>query len=205
MFPYIVLNFLLDLPTLLTVIKNFRLHLPNTKKIRYQNLQLLKVLRTFVKTVGILFRESLQNLFLATLPCVVKINSTKSASNESIAKSWEVLNRNYKLHQSYVWIFKKICIEFNFGFIVQWRKLVSLKVWTVFHVVIFVPRSSNVRYDTFHFLSCLVIVDNLKKNPVTIRWETNKVTDNLKIPFFDVPLGKQRYYCHQGGRYAKKI
>ena len=87
LFPYIVLNFLLDLPTLLTVIKNFRLHLPNTKKIRYQNLQLLKVLRTFVKTVGILFRESLQNLFLATLPCVVKINSTKSASNESIAKS----------------------------------------------------------------------------------------------------------------------
>ena len=87
LFPHTVLNFLLDLLTLLTVIKNFRLHLPNTKQIRYQNLQLLKVLRTFQKKVRILFRESLQNLFLATFPCVVKINSTKSASNESIAKS----------------------------------------------------------------------------------------------------------------------
>ena len=61
--PYIVLNILIDLPTLLTVIKNFRLHLPNTKQIRYQNLQLLKVLRIFAKTVGILLRESLQIYF----------------------------------------------------------------------------------------------------------------------------------------------
>ena len=182
MFPYAIPNFLLDLLTLLKVIKNFQLHLPNKKQIRYQNRQLLKLLRTFQKKVGLLFRESLQNLFLATLSCVVKINYTKSACNESIAKSWEVLNCNYKLHQSYVWIFKKIYVEFHFGFIVQWRKLISLKVWTVFHVVIFVPRSSNVRYDTFHFLSFLDIVDILKKNPVTIWWETNKVTDNSKSP-----------------------
>ena len=151
------------------VIKNFRLHLPNTKQIRYQNLQLLKVLRTFQKKVGIFFRESLLNLFLATLPCLVKINSTKSASNESIAKSWEILNHNYEVHHSYVWIFKEIYFEFHFGFIVYWWEVISLKVCAAFHVVIFVPRSSNVRYDTFHFLSFLDVVSILKKNPVTVR------------------------------------
>ena len=87
LFPYAIPNFLLDLLTLLKVIKNFQLHLPNKKQIRYQNRQLLKVLRTFQKKVGLLFRESLQNLFLGTLSCVVKINYTKSACNESIAKT----------------------------------------------------------------------------------------------------------------------
>ena len=63
------------------------------------------------------------------------------------------------------------------------------------------------RYDTFHFLSFLDVVNILKKNPVTVRWETNKVTDNLKIPFNGVPyilLAKRRYQCHQGEDMQKK-
>ena len=102
---------------------------------------------------------------------------------------------------------KKIYCEFHFGFIVQCRKLIPLKVCTSFHVLIFVPRSSNVRHATFPFLSFLDVVDILSKNPVTIRWGTNKVTDNLKIPFYGVPyilLAKRRYQRHQGGNIHKK-
>ena len=189
------------------VIKDFRLHLPNTKQIRCQNLELLKVLRTFQKKVGIFFRESLLNLFLAIFSCLVKVNSKKSASNESIAKSWEILNRNYEVHHSYVWIFKEIYFEFHFGFIVYWWEVISLKVCTAFHVLFFVPRSTNVRYDTLHFLSFLDAVNILKKNPVTVIWETNKVIDYLKIPFNGVPyilLAKRRISVIRG-RYAEKI
>ena len=53
-----------------------------------------------------------------------------------------------------------------------------------------------------------MIVDILKKNPVTIRWDTNKVTDNLKLPFSGVPyilLAKRRYQCHQGEDMHKKL
>ena len=63
------------------------------------------------------------------------------------------------------------------------------------------------RYDTLHFLSFLDVIDILKKNPVTIRWKTNKITDNLKIPFSGVPyilLVKQRYQCHHWEDMHKK-
>ena len=83
--PYTVHNFLLDYPHL-TVIKNFRLHLRNIKQIRYRNLQLLKVFRTVQNKVDVLFRESLRNRFLATLPRVVKMDSMESASDELIAE-----------------------------------------------------------------------------------------------------------------------
>ena len=64
------------------------------------------------------------------------------------------------------------------------------------------------RYDTFHFLSFLDVVNILKKNPVTVRWETNKVTDSLKIPFSGVPyilLAKRRYQYHQEQDMHKKL
>ena len=63
------------------------------------------------------------------------------------------------------------------------------------------------RSDTFHFLSFLAVVDILYKNAIIIRWETNKVTDNLNIPLYGVSfysflpytlLAKRRYQCHQG-------
>ena len=63
------------------------------------------------------------------------------------------------------------------------------------------------RYDTFHFVSFLDAVDLLKKNPTSIRWETNKVTDDLKIPVSGVPyilLAKRRYQRHQEENIDKK-
>ena len=64
------------------------------------------------------------------------------------------------------------------------------------------------RYDTFHFVSFLGAVDLLKKNPTSIRWETNKVTDDLKIPVSGVPyilLAKRRYQRHQEEDIHKKF
>lgn len=70
------------------------------------------------------------------------------------------------------------------------------------------------RSDTFHFLSFLAVVDILYKNAIIIRWERNKVTDNLNIPLYGVSfysfppytlLAKGRYQCHQGEDMHKKI
>ena len=40
-------------------------------------------------------------------------------------------------------------------------------------------QSFDERYETFHFLIFLDVVDILKKNPITFRLDTNKVTDQF--------------------------
>ena len=54
------------------------------------------------------------------------------------------------------------------------------------------------RYGTLHFDSFLGEIDILKQNSITIRWKTNKVTDNLKVLFSGVHyilVAKQGYQC----------
>ena len=105
-YPYTVLNSLLDLLTFESY-QEFSAAFTQYQTDTISKFSIIEGAKNFSEEGRYLFRKSLRSLFLATLLRVVKINFTKSAGKESVVKSWEVLIRNYKLHQSYVWILKK--------------------------------------------------------------------------------------------------
>ena len=85
-YPYTVLNSLIDLLTFESY-QEFSAAFTQYQTGTISKFSIIEGAKNFSEEGRYLFRKSLRSLFLATLLCVVKINFTKSAGKESVAKS----------------------------------------------------------------------------------------------------------------------